>query len=120
MLETLRIRRLCAVVLLCLSQVAFASEVKVGLEIGVEGEGFLFDPIVTKINVTGVVPESLSAKAGIVKGDEIISIEGQIVKGRRASELKAYMKFDAGESRRLMVRHADGGLFEAKLIKPKE
>ena len=120
MLETLRIRCLSVAVLLCLAQLAFASEVKVGLEIGVEGEGFFFDPIVTKINVTGVVPESLAAKAGIVKGDEITSIEGQIVKGRRASEFKAYMKFGAGESKTLIVRHADGGSFEVKLTKPKE
>lgn len=114
------IRRLGAVVLLCLAQAALASEVKVGLEIGVEGEGLFFNPVVTRINVTGVAPESLAAKAGIVKGDEITSIEGQAVKGRRASELKAYMSFGAGESRTLIVRRADGGLFEAKLTKPKE
>ena len=120
MLERLRIRHLGAAVLLCLAQVTFASEVKVGLEIGVEGEGLFFNPIVTRINVTGVLPESLAAKAGIVKGDEITSIEGQVVKGRRAGELKAYMSFGAGESRTLILRHADGGVFEARLTKPKE
>ena len=114
------VRRLSAIALLCLVQPALASEVKVGLEIGVEGEGLFFNPVVTKINVTGVAPESLAAKAGIVKGDEITSIEGQLVKGRRANELKAYMSFGAGESRTLIVRHADGGSFEAKLTKPKQ
>ena len=120
MLETPRIRFLVAAVSLCLAQIAFAGEVKVGLQIEVEGEGFFLNPIVTRINVTGVQPESLAAKAGIVKGDEITSIEGQIVKGRRAGDLKAYMQFGAGESRTLSVRHADGGSFEAKLTKPKE
>ncbi len=70
MLDTLRIRGLAAGVLLCLTQVAFAGDVKVGLAIGVEGEGFLFNPVVTKINVTGVEPESLAAKAGITKPRE--------------------------------------------------
>ena len=118
MLERSGIRRLGAAVLLSLAQAAFASEVKLGLEIGVEGEGFVFDPVVTKISVTGVVPDSLAAKAGIVRGDEITSIEGRAVKGRRASELKAYMRFGAGESRTLIVRHADGASFEARLAKP--
>ncbi len=118
--RTPRLRYIGAALLICLGQPALASDVKVGLEIGVEGEGFLFNPVVTKINVTGVEAESLAAKAGIVKGDEITSIEGQIVKGRRASELKGYMKFGAGESRTLVVRHADGGMFEARLVKPKE
>ncbi len=89
MFKTLRIRCLIAAVLLCLAQIAFASDVKVGLEIEGEGEGFLFNPIVTKINVTGVEPESLAARAGIAEGDEITSLEGQSVEGCRVSELKA-------------------------------
>ena len=113
-------RHIGAVVLLCLAQAALASEVRVGLAIGVEGEGVFFNPVVTKISVTAVVPESLAAKAGIVRGDEITSIEGQAVKGRRASEFRAYMSFGAGESRTLIVRHADGESFEAKLTKPRE
>jgi C-terminal processing protease CtpA/Prc len=118
MLATRRIRCPCAGFLLCLAQVAYASEAKVGLEIAVEGEGLFFNPVVTRINVTGVEPESLAARAGIVKGDEITSIEGQSVKGRRANELKAHMKFGPGENRTLIVRHADGRSVEVKLTKP--
>ena len=103
-----------------LGQAVHAAEAKVGLSISVEGEGFVFNPVVSKIIVVGVEPGSLAATAGIVKGDQITSIEGKPVQGRRASELKAYMVFGAGESRTLVVRHADGASFEAKLTKPKE
>lgn len=106
--------------LLLLAQTAFADGVKLGLKISVDGEGLFFNPIVTKINVKGIEPESLAAKAGIVPGDEITSIEGKSVKGRRASELKEYIIFGAGESRTFIVRRADGVSFEVKLTKPKE
>ena len=106
--------------LLVLGQAVPAAEVKLGLNISVEGEGFVFNPVVSRINVVDVEPGSLAASAGIVKGDQITSIEGKPVQGRRASELKTYMAFGAGESRTLVVRHADGTSFEAKLTKPKE
>lgn len=102
---------------LVLVQAASAAEVKVGLSVSVDGEGSFFNAVVNKINVVGVEPGSLAAAAGIVKGDQITSIEGKPVQGRRASELKA---FGAGESRTLVVRHADGVSFEARLTKPKE
>ncbi len=120
MLDAPRIRYLFAASALLVAQASFAGNTKLGLKIGVEGDGFFLNPIVSKINVAGVEPDSICAKAGIVQGDEITSIEGQSVKGRRASELKAYMNFGPGESRTLGIRHADGQSFDAKLTKPKE
>ncbi len=112
--------RFLAALSILIATAALGAGEKVGLEIGVEGDGLFFNPVVTRINVTGVAPQSLAAKAGIVTGDEITSIEGKAVKGRRASELKSYLNFGAGESRTLIVRHADGTSFEALLTKPKE
>ena len=115
-----RLRALFGVLLLVLGHAVQAADVKVGLSIAVEGEGFVFNPVVSKINVMGVEPGSLAATAGIVKGDQITAIEGKPVQGRRASELKAYLAFGAGESRTLLIRHADGASFEARLTKPRE
>ena len=109
-----------AIALLAVAASAAAAEAKLGLGIQVEGEGFFLNPVVTRILVSGVEPSSLAARAGIVKGDEITSIEGQPVKGRRAAELKPYMTFGAGETRTLGVRHPNGENFEARITKPKE
>ena len=119
MLQCRFIRRLVAVATLALSQAVFAAEAKLGLSIGVDGEGFVFNPVVNRISVTGVAPNSLAAQAGIVAGDEITSIEGQLVKGKRANDLKAYLNFSPGEARTLELKRQNGEPYQAKLTKPK-
>ena len=99
---------------------AQAAGEKIGLSIGVEGDGVFWNPVVTKIRVTDVAKPSLAQNAGIVAGDEIVQIEGQQVVGRRANDLKAFMTFKAGETKTLLLRRASGEQFEAKLLKPAE
>lgn len=107
-----------AVLLVALAQPGHAETPKLGLTITVDGDGIL-NPVVKTISVTKVEKASLAEAAGIVGGDEIVQIEGQPVAGRRARDLQSLMKFDAGETRTLRVKHADGKLFEAKITKPK-
>jgi C-terminal processing protease CtpA/Prc len=97
-----------------------AVEAKVGIAITVEGEGFFLNPIVSKIRVKEVEKPSLAEAAGIVAGDEIIQIDGQPVAGKRALDLKAYMKFNPGETRTLRLKHENGDQFDARITKPKE
>ena len=92
---------------------------RLGFSINVEADS-IFNPVVTKIVVTGVKPGLLAATAGIVDGDEIIQIEGHPVVGSHAKELQPLMKFGAGETRTLRLKHAGGKEYEAKLTKPKE
>ena len=87
--------------------------------LSVEGDGIL-NPLVTKILITKVERASIAEGAGIVAGDEIVQVEGQSVVGRRARELQPLMKFNAGETRTLRIRHADGKQTEVRLTKPKE
>ena len=102
------------------SNASYAVEVKVGIVIAVEGEGFFLNPVVRKIWVKEVVKSSLAEAAGMVAGDEIIQIEGQPVVGKRALDLKPYMKFGAGETRTLRLRHENGNPFDAKITKPND
>ena len=62
----------------------------------------------------------MANQAGIAAGDGIVQIDGTIIKGKRASDLKQYMHFEAGQSRNLKVRRPNGEEFEARLTKPKE
>jgi C-terminal processing protease CtpA/Prc len=112
-------RTLLAAVLV-MAQAASAAEVKLGIKLSIEGDGFFLNPIVSKITVKEVAKSSPAEAAGIVVGDEITQIEGQNVVGRRARDLQSYMELAPGEARTLRVKHANGEHFDAKLIKPKE
>ena len=99
---------------------SYADSPKVGMSIDVQGEGFFLNPVVTKVLVLTVEKASLAAGAGIVAGDEIIQVDGQTLAGRRARELQPLVKFNAGESRTLRLKHANGEPFEARITKPKD
>ena len=103
-----------------LSAAALAAGGKVGMSVTVDADGFFLNPVVNKVVVVSVDKASLAESAGIVAGDEITSIEGHVVKGTRASELKPYMGFNAGETRTMQVRHVNGDLFEARITRPKD
>ena len=107
-----------ALLIICTGS-AHADSPRLGIAIDVQGEGFFLNPVVTKVLVTKVEKASLAADAGIVAGDEIIQVEGQTIVGRRARDLQPLMKFNAGESRTLRLKRANGEQFEACITKPK-
>jgi S1-C subfamily serine protease len=105
--------------LLVFAPTSQAAEVKLGLSVRVEGEGFFLNPLVKKLFVEEVTKGSLAEAAGVRAGDEIIKIEGQAVAGRRALSLQGYLKLNPGETRTLRLKHADGTEVEARITKPK-
>ena len=105
--------------LLVFASPSHAAEQKLGFAVDVEGEGFFLNPMVKKILVTEVVKGSLAEAAGIRAGDQIIQIEGQSVAGRRAWELRPFMKLNPGGTRTLRLKHADGTEVDARITKPK-
>lgn len=113
-------RAILGAALVLTAMVAWAAGPPVGITISVDGNGFFLNPVIDKVMVTQVLTGSLAANAGIVAGDEIVMVEGQTVKGKRALDLKPLMKFEPGETRTLRVTHANGDSFEARLTKPKE
>jgi C-terminal processing protease CtpA/Prc len=52
-------------------------------------------------------------------GDLIIQIDGQNVAGKRALELRSFMKLNPGETRALRLKHADGTEVDVRITKPK-
>ena len=107
------------ILLLVLAHPSHAAEQKLGLVTQVEGEGFFLNPLVTKILVTEVAKGSLAEAAGIKAGDQIIQIDGETIAGKRALELRRFMKLNPGETRRLRLKHADGTEADARITKPK-
>jgi len=111
---------LAAIVVSCGTYSLHAGKAIVGLAVSVDGDGFFLNPVVTRVLVTKVEKVSLAEQAGIVAGDEITQVGDQLLKGRRARELEPLMKFDAGETRVLHLKRANGEPYTATLTKPKE
>ena len=108
-----------SILLLAIVHPSHAAEPKLGFVVQLEGEGFFLNPLVAKLLVTEVAKGSLAEAAGMRAGDQIVQIEGQSVKGRRAKELQPLMKINPGETRTLRLKHADGTEIDARITKPK-
>src|SRR2546423_9533273 len=108
------IRAVVLLVLLLFTPPSRAADQRLGFAVDVEGEGFFLNPIVRKLLVSEVTKGSLADVAGMRTGDQIIQIEGQNVAGKRAIELRSFMKLNPGETRTLRLKHADGTEVEAR------
>jgi C-terminal processing protease CtpA/Prc len=110
---------LASILFLAVAPLSHAAEQTLGFVTQVEGEGFFLNPLVKRILVTEVIKGSIAEAAGMRTGDQIIQIEGQSVAGKRALELRAFMKLNPGETRKLRLKHADGTEADARITKPK-
>ncbi len=98
---------------------AHAADGKIGITVEVDTDGPFWNPVVNRLKVKAVDKASLAEAAGIVAGDEIVQIEGKVVAGRLAQDLKESMKFSPGETRTLRLKHTNGDQFDARITKPK-
>lgn len=110
---------LAFILLLFLVAPIHAAEQRIGFAVDVTGEGFFLNPTVKTLIVTEVIKGSLAEAAGMKVGDQIIQIEGQNVAGRRAWELRPFMKLNPGETRTLRLKHKDGTEVDARIKMPK-
>jgi C-terminal processing protease CtpA/Prc len=106
------------VLLLAFAQPSHAAEQRLGFAVSMEGEGFFLNPLVKTLIVSEVIKGSLAEAAGMKVGDQILQIEGQNVAGRRALELRPYMKLNPGETRTLRLKRADGTEANVRITKP--
>ena len=98
---------LLAALSLAIAPLAFAADEKgwFGLEVSVEIEGISFNPTLHAARIAKVLPSSAAAAAGLTAGDLIVEVEGLVVSGAKARDLKAAMHKGVGESLRLKVKH---------------
>jgi C-terminal processing protease CtpA/Prc len=76
-----------------------------GVEVSVEIEGISFNPSLHAATIKRVLPSSPAAAAGLTAGDLIVEIQGLIIPGAKARDLKAAMHKAVGETLRLKVKH---------------
>lgn len=103
----LHILVLLAALSLAIAPLAFGADENgwFGLEVSCEIEGISFNPVLHAARIAKVLPSSPAAAAGLTAGDLIIEVEGLVVSGAKARDLKAAMHKAVGESFRLKVKH---------------
>lgn len=96
--------------ILSLASMSCAAGNKAHLGFGTEAtiSGF-FSPKLKRVKVSGVVPNSPAAKAGLATGDELVEANGKVIAGAPAREMAGALKnIGTGEHLRLRVKHEDG------------
>jgi hypothetical protein len=71
---------------------------RVGLNIAEDAE----DP--TRLKVLGLVLDSSAARAGIKQGDELVAVDGELVRSRSAFQAVSLIQSAAGQDVRVTVR----------------
>jgi C-terminal processing protease CtpA/Prc len=86
-----------------------------GLAISVDGSGVFWNPTVTSITFTEVVPDSPAAREQLSAGDLILEMEGLPVVGAKGSLLRSKLKREIGEPLHLKLQRKSGEAYFATL-----
>ncbi len=105
-----------AALALCAATTYAADRGYFGFAIAVDGEGFFLNPTLKSVRIEKVEPKSPAANAGIAAGDLIVEVEGRVVAGTKADDLKPYLRRDVGQSTRLVVKKPGGQLQSLVLV----
>jgi C-terminal processing protease CtpA/Prc len=100
---------LLAIFLISLTPLTDAADEKnkgwFGFAVSAEIEGVSFNPVLQTVRIAKVVPSSPAAAAGLAEGDLIVEVEGLVIPGGKARELKKVMFKAIGESMHLKIKH---------------
>ena len=89
-----------------------------GFSLAIESDGFSLNPMnptLKSVFISKVVDGSSAQLAGLLKGDQIVEVEGRPVAGAKANDLKPHLSKSVGESVSLKVRKAAGDVVAVTL-----
>ena len=86
-----------------------------GFAMSVDADSFSFNPTLKSVTVDKVAPGSPAESAGLVKGDQFVEVEGRVVAGSKANDLKPHLSKNVGETINLKVRKASGEIVQISL-----
>jgi C-terminal processing protease CtpA/Prc len=104
-----------AIVMLPLSTNAGISDGWFGVSIKADTKGNSFNPTVRSLQVIKVFPSSPAADAGLVAGDFIVVIQGIVVAGAQANDLKVVMRKAVGEKIKIKIQRGTSKPFDVRL-----
>jgi len=69
-----------------------------------------------RIVIAEIVPGSPAARAGLVAGDEVLTIEGTQVAGAKALALRSLAQRDVGQTLHATLRHHGGAVYSVSMV----
>lgn len=87
-----------------------------GFAVSVETEGVSFNPTLRSVRIEKLASSSPAERAGVAPGDAVVSLDGIVVAGAKANELKAVMKKSVGGTVRIEIERADAEAHEVELV----
>ena len=98
-----------------------------GFSVAIEADGFSLNPMnptLKSATIASVVAGSPADNAGLLKGDQVLEVQGQPVAGAKANDLKPHLSRNVGETVNLKVKKVSGQvlaltLSAAKVAEPK-
>ena len=69
-----------------------------------------------RIVIAEIVPGSPAARAGLVAGDEVLTIEGTQVVGAKALALRSLAQRDVGQTLHATLRHHGGAVYSVSMV----
>ncbi|NCT67836.1 MAG: PDZ domain-containing protein [Rhodanobacteraceae bacterium] len=87
-----------------------------GFGVSIETKGFSFNPTIQSVTVAKVAPASPAAAADVASGDAIVAVQGIVVDGAKADELKKAMAVPVGETLRLRLKRGSAEPREVALV----
>lgn len=79
-------------------------------------EGFLLNPRLTEVVITGVVPGSPADHAGIGVGDRVVEVNGHAIRGARLLSFVAQARIRVGATLRLVLMKPSGARQATQLV----
>jgi S1-C subfamily serine protease len=96
---------------------AWASDVYLGLGVRAEKEGFMLNPLLKRVVITGSQPGSPAEKAGVKPNDVLVAINGQPIAGQRARVLSSILdRVEVGDRVILQVERAGRGTIALVMV----
>ncbi len=87
-----------------------------GLDVKVNTKGISFNPTIRSVDIVKVYPSSPASNAGLAVGDSVVVIQGIVVEGAKANDLKAVMKKSVGEEIQIKIKRGTAKPYEVKMI----
>jgi S1-C subfamily serine protease len=92
-----------------------------GFALSVKGSGMFWNPTLESITIEEVAAGSPTAAAGVVKGDQVIEVEGKPIAGRKAKDVQAQVQSKSpGDKLDVKFKRANGDEYLASLIAAKK
>lgn len=114
-------RRVVVILLLvaalgCSSLLSAAEKGWFGFGVNIETKGFSFNPTIQSVTVASVAPASPAAAAAVAPGDAIVAVQGIVVAGAKAGDLKKAMDVPVGNTLRLSIKRGSAEPQEVALV----